>query len=504
MGVDLLAAQEGGAADELVPTLETAGFVLDPTARRRQVVDGALALAKSVGGTIDIDGEASLVDEITNLVEEPQGVLGTFEERYLELPEQILTTVMRKHQRYLPVRDASGTLMPYFVTMANGSIDDDVVRAGNESVLRARYEDAAFFWEADLKVPLDDFRAQIDKLTFENRLGSFAQRADRIKDVSTKLAASVELTGDEQATLSRAGALAKFDLSTAMVVELSSLAGTMAREYALKAGEAPAVADALFEMEKPRSAGDSLPSSTPGALLALADRFDLLTAMFAIGAKPTGSSDPFALRRAALGVVSILRGVPAVAAISVSDGFDAAAARLREQGVEVSGEALASALEFVEGRFGQQLRDEGVSAALVTALSPSAGTPGRAAAVLADVEALRDDEAFRALVQVTQRITRIVPAGTQPGFDASVLTDEAETTLAPLVEALPDHSGDSLTQWFADASGLTEPLNRFFDDVLVMADDEALKAARLGLLQSVIAKAPAGIDYKELDRALDV
>ena len=245
-------------------------------------------------------------------------------------------------------------------------------------------------------------------------------------------------------------------------------------------------------------------TSTPGALLALADRFDLLTAMFAIGAKPTGSSDPFALRRAALGVVSILRGVPAVAAISVSDGFDAAAARLREQGVEVSGEALASALEFVEGRFRHQLRDEGVSAALVTALSPSAGTPGRAAAVLADVEALRDDEAFRALVQVTQRITRIVPAGTQPGFDVSVLTDEAEKTLAPLVEALPDHSGDSLTQWFADASGLTEPLNRFFDDVLVMADDEALKAARLGLLQSVIAKAPAGIDYKELDRALDV
>lgn len=492
------------AADELVPTLETAGFVLDPAARRRQVVDGALALAKSVGGTIDIDGEAGLVDEITNLVEEPHGVLGTFEERYLELPEQILTTVMRKHQRYLPVRDASGTLMPYFVTMANGSIDDDVVRAGNESVLRARYEDAAFFWEADLEVPLDDFRAQIDKLTFENRLGSFAQRADRIKDVSTKLAASVELTDDEQATLSRAGALAKFDLSTAMVVELSSLAGTMAREYALKAGETSAVAEALFEMEKPRSAGDSLPASTPGALLALADRFDLLTAMFAIGAKPTGSSDPFALRRAALGVVSILRGVPAVAAISVSDGLDAAAGRLREQGVEVSDEALASALEFVEGRFGQQLRDEGVSAALVTALSPSAGTPGRAAAVLADVEALRDDEAFRALVQVTQRITRIVPAGTQPGFDASALTDEAEKTLAPLVEALPDHSGDSLTQWFADASGLTEPLNRFFDDVLVMADDEALKAARLGLLQSVIAKAPAGIDYKELDRALDV
>ena len=494
---------EVASADELVTTLEGAGFVLDPAVRRQAVVDGALELAKSVGGTIDIEGEAALVDEITNLVEEPRGVLGTFEERYLELPEQILTTVMRKHQRYLPVRDASGTLMPYFVTMANGAIDEDVVRKGNESVLRARYEDAAFFWNADREIPLDDFRARIDTLTFENRLGSFAQRADRIRDVSAKLASSVELSGDEQATLSRAGALAKFDLSTAMVVELSSLAGTMAREYALKAGESSAVADALFEMEKPRSAGDSLPTSTPGALLALADRFDLLTAMFAIGAKPTGSSDPFALRRAALGVVSILRGVPAVSSISVRDGLDAAAARLREQGVDVTDESLAAAQEFTEGRFGQQLRDEGVSAALVTAVSPSAGTPGRAKAALADIAALRTDAAFQALVQVTQRITRIVPPGTEPGFDAAALTDEAEKTLAPLVDALPDHSGDSLTRWFADASGLTDPLNRFFDDVLVMADDASLKAARLGMLQSVVAKAPAGIDYKELDRALD-
>lgn len=491
------------SAEDLVSTLEGAGFLLDIDARRQAVVDGALELARSVGGTIDIEGEAGLVDEITNLVEEPRGVLGTFEERYLDLPEQILTTVMRKHQRYLPVRDESGKLMPYFVTMANGAIDDDVVRAGNESVLRARYEDAAFFWDADLKVGLDDFRRNIDSLTFENRLGSFAQRADRIRDVAQALAGHVELSGDDKTTLTRAGELAKFDLSTQMVVELSSLAGTMAREYALKAGETPAVAEALFEMEKPRSAGDSLPVSTPGALLALADRFDLLTAMFAIGAKPTGSSDPFALRRAALGVVSILRGVPTVATVSVASGLEAAAARLREQGVEVSGEALASAAEFVEGRFGQQLRDEGVSAPLVAAVAPSAGTPGAAEAYLADIQTLSGDEAFAALVQVTQRITRIVPAGTDASFDASVLTDDAERVVAPLVADLADNSHGSLTEWFAAASGLTDKLNTFFDEVLVMADDEKLKAARLGMLQTVVAKAPAGIDYKELDRGLD-
>lgn len=490
-------------ADDLVATLEGAGFILDVERRRHAVVDGALALAGTVDGTIDIEGEAGLVDEITNLVEQPHGVLGTFEERYLDLPEQILTTVMRKHQRYLPVRDANGKLMPYFVTMANGAINDDVVRAGNESVLRARYEDAAFFWDADLKVSLDEFRKNIDSLTFENRLGSFAQRADRIRDVAQELSRHVELAGDDESTLKRAGELAKFDLSTAMVVELSSLAGTMAREYAVKAGETQAVADALFEMEKPRSAGDSLPASAPGALLALADRFDLLAAMFAIGAKPTGSSDPFALRRAALGVVSILRGVPAVSNITVASGLDAAATRLREQGVEVTDEALAAATEFIEGRFGQQLRDEGVSAALVSAVAPSAGTPGVAEKYLSDITTLSGDRAFADLVQVTQRITRIVPAGTEPGFDASVLTDDAERTLAPLVAELADNSHGSLPEWFAAASGLTDKLNTFFDEVLVMADDEKVKAARLGMLQTVVAKAPAGIDYKELDRALD-
>src|SRR5690606_36505602 len=199
----------------------------------------------------DIDAEAGLVDEITNLVEAPHGILGSFEARYLELPEQILTTVMRKHQRYLPVRDASGSLLPYFVTMAGGDCDDDLVRRGNENVLRARYEDAAFFYAADLKVPLADLRAGIVKLTFEERIGSMGDRADRIRDVAAALAEHVSLDAAEGETLSRASELAKFDLASQMVVELSSLAGYMAREYALKAGETPEVAEALYEMEQP-------------------------------------------------------------------------------------------------------------------------------------------------------------------------------------------------------------------------------------------------------------
>ncbi|MFD0867458.1 glycine--tRNA ligase subunit beta, partial [Tessaracoccus lubricantis] len=276
---------------------------LSTAARRAAVVEQAESLAAGVGGTIDVDGEAAVIDEITNLVEDPRGVLGSFDERYLELPEQILTTVMRKHQRYLPVQ-VDGRLAPYFVTMANGLCDDAVVRAGNESVIRARYEDALFFWNADLAAEdVAGFVPGLDQLTFEDRLGSVGMRARRIADVAGKLADRLGIDGADRETLTRAGQLAKFDLATQMVVEMSSLAGFIAREYAVRKGETQAVADALYEMEQPHTSADAVPASVPGALLALGDRFDLLAAMFALGAKPTGSSDPFGLRRAALGVV---------------------------------------------------------------------------------------------------------------------------------------------------------------------------------------------------------
>lgn len=490
------------SADRLRSLLEAHGLVVDIATRREQVIDQARTLAGSVGGTIDFEGESALVDEITNLVEEPHAILGTYGEKYLKLPEQILTTVMRKHQRYLPVRGADGALLPYFVTVANGDCDDELVKAGNESVLRARYEDAAFFYEADLLVPTADLRAGIGKLTFENRLGSMADRADRINDVAREIASHVELSADDAKTLERAGTLAKFDLSSQMVIELSSLAGFMAREYATRAGETPQVAQALWEMELPRSAGDSLPESVPGAVLALADRFDLLTAMFAIGAKPSGSSDPYALRRAALGLVSILREHAELGAITVDQGLAAAATRLRQQGIEVSDENLAAAKEFVVGRFAQQLRDEGVPVGLVAAVTPLADAPGVASQALADIEAARKDDRFPGLVEAVQRITRIVPDGTPASYDRALLAGEAEKALVVYVDELPDHANGALPQWIPDALPIVAPLTTFFDDVMLMADDAALRAARLGLVQTIVERAPHGIDWKALNSVL--
>ncbi len=497
---------EVGSAEGYLAFLAGHGVVADQAERRARIVAAAAELAASVGGHVDVEAESALVDEIANLVEEPNAVLGGFEPRYLDLPAEILTTVMRKHQRYLPVRAADGALLPHFVAVANGACDHDVVRAGNEAVLRARYEDASFFWRADLQTPLADMKAGIAKLAFEERLGSVAQRADRIGSVALELA---ELAGSSTvdsaatATLRRAAELAKFDLGSQMVIELTSLAGTMAREYARRAGEPEAVAAALFDMELPRSGGGPVPSTAPGALLALADRFDLLAGLFAVGAKPTGSSDPFGLRRAAAGVVAILRAHPRLRSITVARGLSAAAERVRAQGIEVSDAALADVAEFVVRRYEQQLLDAGHPHEQVSAVLPLASAPAAADEALADLAARVGDPGFAALVAALQRVRRIVPAGTAAGYDRGVLVEPAELALHQAFGKAREAAGTGLADFASAAEVLTGPVDTFFDDVLVMAEDPAVRAARLGLLAAIRDWADPVLDWQALGTSLD-
>jgi glycyl-tRNA synthetase len=479
-------------------------IMADAAERRVQIVTAAQELAGEIGGVIDVEGEAALIDEITNLVESPTALRGSFDEGYLELPPQILTTVMGKHQRYLPVRAADGALLPHFIAVANGSCDPDTVRAGNEAVLRARYEDAAFFWRADLEVAPSDHKPGLAKLTFEERLGSMAARADRIAALAGELGAGIELSANDRATLARASELAKFDLATNMVIELPALAGVMAREYAVRAGEPASVAQALYEMELPRAAGGELPESLPGALLALADRFDLLAAMFALGAKPTGSSDPYGLRRAALGVVSILRAHPKLEPVTLTRGLAAASALIGEV-VEVPADAASAAREFVEGRYVQQLLDEGAPHGYVAAIRPGLDAPGGAFATLQALPSYAGDQTFHDLVTAVQRVARIVPAGTSAAFTAGLLTEPAEQRLIEVMEKASAElgSGESDLAAFAQhGPQLVEPINTFFDDILVMAEGPDVRAARLGLLASVLKLAPDTIDWQALDNAL--
>jgi glycyl-tRNA synthetase len=482
----------GGA---LLDVLAAHGVMADFAERRAAVVAGAQALA----GHLDVEGEAALLDEIANLVERPTPILGSFDERYLELPSDVLVTVMRKHQRYLPLRDRDGRLLPKFVAVANGDCDVDAVRAGNEAVLRARYEDALFFYRQDTRTTLEAMKAGLAKLTFEPRLGSMADRAERIAALAADLGTRLDLDPRERPVLERAGQLAKFDLGSSMVVELSSLAGVMAREYARRAGEPEPVARALFEMELPRSAGDRLPRSLPGALLSLADRLDLLAGLFGLDAAPTGSSDPFGLRRAALGVISVLRDQPRLAGLGLDDLVAAAAAG---QPIQVTGQARAAAVEFAVRRYEQQLLDAGHDHRLVQAVLPLATSPFRADAALTELTKRMGDAEFGRLVPAIQRIRRLVGPETAPDYDPGLFVEPAERSLdealAAVRQALAGQPGDLAT--FADAATLlVQPIETYFVDVLVMADDPAVRANRLAHLAAIRRLADPVLDWDALD-----
>jgi glycyl-tRNA synthetase len=494
------------SADGFETLLATHGIVLDRDDRRARVVAGAHELAKSVNGTIDVDGEAGLIDEITDITEDPRPILGSFEERFLELPAAILTTVMRKHQRYLPVVGAEGNLLPYFVTFANGPCDPDAVRTGNESVIRARYEDAAFFWNADLGVKPAEFRARLDQLLFEERLGSFEERVTRIADLADSFAAAAGLSEDDVAIVRRAAELGKFDLASQMVTEFSNLAGTMAKEYAERAGEPAEVALAIAEMEMPRSSTAAAPTTLSGATLSLADRFDLLTSMYAIGAVPTGSADPYGVRRTALGIVRVLRDFPALSQVTVTAGIAAAAERLAKQGITADPEMLEQAAGFVRQRYELQLLDQGHPHRLVRAVLPAADCPSRADTLLGvlteQLPSGTESDPGAGLVQALQRVVRILPSDmSEASDDPARLTEPAEVALVAVVgdveAAMAGRQGD-LAQLFAVSGAFPDAVNGFFETIRVLADDPAVRAARLGLLRRIVAVTVPEVNWNVL------
>ncbi|MEV0443327.1 glycine--tRNA ligase [Streptomyces spectabilis] len=498
-------------ADNYPAFLAAHGITLNSAERRALVVTAAQRLAQSAGGVFDDEADAELLDEVANLVEHPTPILGRFDERYLDMPAEILTTVMRKHQRYLPVRDTAGRLLPHFVAVANGVCDQETVRAGNEAVLRARYEDAVFFWQADLRTLPDEMKAGLERVAFEERLGSMADRAARIADVALALAAqrvAGPLTEDEHSVVRRSGELAKFDLASQLVTELTSLAGTMAYEYALRGGEPETVARALYEMELPRSTGDALPLTTPGAILALADRFDLLVGLFAVGAEPTGSSDPFGLRRAAQGVVSILRHTPAMKGVTLSQGLSAAATRLCAQGVDVSREQVAEVHAFVVKRYEQQLLSQGTEFRKIAAVLRLADMPAAADATLAALEQHIGTPDFVALAGALQRVQHIVAAAPPESYtdgELALLVAPAERGLYEAFQQLAremDGAPTGLERFVKSSRTLVRAVVTFFDEVLVMAQEPELKAARLLLLSEIGKLATRVLDWSALGSAM--
>lgn len=488
---------EVGSADELVDLLRSNGIEFDHDVRRTRIIAEAQRLAGEAGGAIDLTLDGAVVDEVANLVENPQVLMGSFAEEFLRLPPEVLTVVMKKHQRYFPIRDAKGALLPHFISVANGAVVADEVRRGNEAVLRARYADAAFFFDRDLAAPLEVHREGLAKLTFEEKVGSMLDRSERISSLSAVLADELDLDGATRAVLSRAAFLAKADLATSLVVELSSLAGQMGRIYALAGGESEEVAHAIFEGALPRFADDELPQSLPGALVSVADRADALVALFAAGAKPTGSNDPYALRRAATGLVQVIsrHSLP----ISLRWLFEAAG---RNIDLAVGEETLSELADFVATRIETRLLEEGHRLEMVKAMVPRFDRPAEMVGELAVLERIYGAPSFVAAAAAYRRVVRIAPrteANGAGGVDESLFVEPAEAALwsvfAPLEAKL---SSVGLEDFISAFAALVAPIDAFFADVMVMADDQAVRANRLAMLSRIGATGRALLDWEAL------
>jgi glycyl-tRNA synthetase len=471
-------------AETYFETMAANYIALDPSEREELIASQAAQLAQSVGGQIPDDPE--LLREVTHLVEWPTPLLGYFEEEFLQLPQEVLVAVMKKHQRYFPVMK-DGALLPYFIAVANGPFRHlNPIRHGNERVIRARYADAAFFYMADTRKKLEDFLPRLDTLTFQEQLGSVLDKSKRLEQLVPWLADLIGVNGQDREVALRAAHLCKADLATQMVIELTSLQGTMGQKYALLSGEQDAVAQAIREHYLPRGAGDELPHSIPGLLIGLADRMDSLMGLFAVGLSPTGSADPYGLRRAALGMVQILaeKGI----SLSLRQALRRTADLLP---VEASDEQMAAAHDFVVQRLRGLLLDQGFRHDLVdAALAEHADNPYQALQTVRSLSDWAERPEFAALLTAYSRPSRIVREyASQFPLHPELFTEPAEhelhsAVLAAQKERAAVHDVDGL---MALLRPLAQPIDTFFDQVFVMVEDKAVRENRLALLQRIAA-----------------
>ena len=476
------------AAADYEKACEAAYIIVDPVRRRVMISEQIAAAAKACGGTAEITPD--LLEEVLYLVEYPTALSGSFEEKYLALPAEAVITPMRDHQRYFPVKAADGRLLPVFITVRNGGREHlDVVAHGNERVLRARLADAQFFFDEDRKKTLAEHREKLHTVVFQQGLGSMYEKTERL----AQLAASVveDMTAGDDAAYEpmaadarRAAELSKADLVTGMVTEFTELQGIMGREYALLDGEKPEVACAIDEQYMPRFAGDALPESDLGFALSVADKIDNIVGTFSRGKIPTGSQDPFGLRRQALGLVNML--ILHESGILLSDLVDEAcdlydlddAARSKMQ-VDVA--------EFIRLRLKNVLTERGVrydvQEAVLSDVDAVADVPVRAAYV----ERLLAADDAAAIVQSFVRVGNIARSASTGAVDSALFAADEERILLAAYETAVElrASGSDDDGTLAVERRLAAAIAAFFDAVMVMDQDERIKANRLSLLKSI-------------------
>jgi glycyl-tRNA synthetase beta chain len=490
------------------------GFVIADVEARRQRIRKALDKAMRAG---DTDGaglrwreDHALVDKLTQLTEWPTTLMGGFEAEYLALPEEVLVTVMRDHQSYFAVEDKDGKLAPHFLAVLNTEADEAgvaLIRHGNERVLRARFNDARFFWEFDQRVPLVERVKLLEHVTFQKDLGSYAAKTERVRAIGSRLAEltrlrSISYRELDEAALDEAVLLAKTDLTTELVKEFTELQGEVGGLYARAQGFRAAVGDAIYDQYKPESMEDSVPRTLEGALLAISDKADTIAGMFGLGLEPTGSKDPFALRRAANGVVKILAESDVALPLTfeeistISAGDAPVAARVRS--------FFAERLEFY-------LREaRGHAYDVVKAVLAAGSNDVRDAVARAEaVTAVRGSEDFAAVSSAFKRMKNILSQAKEKGFapgssvDAALLTEPTEKALAErsaeLAGGVKAFSAEKNYKGALEQIATLRPqVDAFFDAVMVMAPDAAVRANRLALLEKVLGDFSGIADFSEI------
>ena len=471
-------------ASSYVDTLKENFVMVDQDARRELISKQLHNIAASKNASIVWDDD--LLEEINYLVEWPTALCGGFEESYLALPDAAIITPMKDHQRYFPLVDQDGKLLPMFLTVRNGSDHSiEVVQAGNERVLRARLDDAKFFFNEDRKKPLIDRQDGLTKIVFQEGLGNLADKTERLLKLGRVFGEECELHEDARVVLERATELAKTDLTTGMVTEFTELQGVMGKEYALLDGESPEVAEAIFEQYLPRFAGDVLPQTEAGKVLSIIDKIDNIVATFSRGLIPTGSQDPYALRRQTIGILNILLNSEwniSLRPIIVES------MNLLNVPADKQDELLGQVEEFITLRLKNIFLDREVPHHVIDLLLSNnelsvADAEGLVKALLAN----RIDENVE-LVQAFTRMYNLVKDVTYSGVDESLLKEDAERALYEMATKASEASIDAWDKNDYDAvvavpATLVPAINTFFEDVMVMDKDEAIKANRLQLIR---------------------
>lgn len=480
-------------ADSLVDVVRSAS-VIPSEAEREQVIREGVAKAEAETGFTAVLHPKTLV-EVINLAEYPTVLVGTFDEEFLKVPEEIIVDAMLVHQRYFPLYDKDGKLTNRFIVVSNGDpACAETIVDGNERVVRARLYDAKFFYDEDLKQPLESYVDHLGEVVFQEKLGTMLDKTNRIQRLADHLAEDAGLAGQDLSDVERAARLCKADLVTSAVVEFTSVQGVMGSYYAAASGETAQVAQAIEQHYRPRFAGDEAPDTVVGKIVAIADKLDTVCGLFAVGQGPTGSSDPFALRRSAIGIVAMLSGKDAVE-VSLVAAIDAALASYAQQGIEFDTDAVRrDAIEFFITRTKVMMRDAGNSIDAIDAvLSAGIQEPVELINRVSALEAARSEqpEVFEDLATAYARANNLCDSKLGTEVNEGLLSEVEQALVRAVCQAESNVASalenNNYAAALSELAALRKPIDLFFENTMVMDEDQALRENRLRLLNSFVA-----------------